>query len=208
VTRAQYSSNWFGVRAGLNVASEFYDAVPGASSGTKLAPFGGAVIEHVFDDTWALSLGLLFNQKGSKQVYDSSVVQESASIGGNDNISLSYLEIPIVAKMMFGNGDIHPYVFAGPSIGLLMSASEDVDGNVAPVADLKSSANAIEFAINFGGGIVFQAGNSSRFFFDAGYSAGVTSAFKSNPRTDKTFVDLSSAKSGDVRVAIGMLWEL
>lgn len=209
VATAQYSSDWIGVRAGVNLASEAYDAVPGVSSSVKLAPAVGVQFDHLFNDTWALSSGLIFNQKGSKQVYDSSVDANAAHIGGNDNLTLSYVEIPIIAKMMFGYGDVHPYVFVGPSIGILMSASESADGNLTAVSDLKSAANSTEVAINFGGGVVAQAGSSSRFFFDAGYSAGLTGAFKSNPRgADKNYVDLTTAKSAEVRVAIGMLWEL
>ena len=202
---ANAQDNWIGARLGVNLANESFTAVPAVASSMKFSPFGGVQFEHLFDETWGVRSGLQFNQKGSKQTYDSTT---GAYIGGTDNLSLSYIEIPIVAKMMFGTGDVHPYVYAGPTIGILMSASEDVDGSLTPIADVKSAANSTEVAIEFGGGIVFQGGVNSRVFFDAGYSAGLTGAFKSDPRANPSYVDLSTAKSGDVRIAIGMLWGL
>jgi hypothetical protein len=207
------SSNWIGPRLGLNMANESFTGGHGVSSSMKFAPFGGIEFDHIFDETWMVTSGLVFNQKGSNQSYTASDASNTGSYDGKDNFTLSYIEIPIIAKMMFGNGDAHPYVYVGPSINILMSASEDADGTVPKIADVKSAANTTEVALNFGGGLSVLGGSSSRIFFEAGYSAGLTAAFKSNPSrsgvTDATnFVDLSTAKSGDIRIAIGMLWQL
>ena len=207
-------SSWIGARLGVNIASESFTGGHGVSSSAKFAPFGGVQFDHIFDDTWMITSGLVFDQKGSNQTYTSSdASQGNASYDGKDNFTLSYIEIPIIAKMMFGNGDVHPYVYLGPSIGILMSASEDADATVPKSADIKSAANTTEVAINFGGGISLLGGSSSRIFFEAGYSAGLTGAFKSNPVREGTtdasnFPDLTTAKSGDVRIAVGMMWQL
>ena len=212
--RAQYSSNWVGVRAGLNIASEGFNQMPdGASSGRRLGPIMGGQFEHWFGDTWALSVGLLFDQKGSNQRYDSSSTAQFDTVrkiayGGNDDFALSYIEIPILAKWTMGYGNLQPYVFAGPSIGILMSASETADGTVPPVADLKSAMQSIDMSLCFGGGIVKQLSYTSKLFFDVSYAAGLTKVFKSNPRATPNFIDLSTATSGDIRIALGMLWQL
>ncbi|MDP4200421.1 MAG: porin family protein [Bacteroidota bacterium] len=210
---AQYSSNWFGVRAGINIANESVDILPGgASTGFRIGPSFGAQYDYSLSDSWALSVGLLFNQKGTHQQYDSASLSQTPpttpiAYGGKDDFTLSYIEIPIVAKATFGYGDFKPYLFAGPSIGILMSASEAVDGTVPPITDVKTFASSTDISLYLGGGLQEQMG-SKMVYFDAGYAAGLTKVFKSNPRTASNFIDLSTAKSGDIRLAIGMLWQI
>jgi hypothetical protein len=209
-------ANWIGVHLGLNLLNEYFDSLPnGASTTLKLGPSIGIQFEHEFSDSWSLRTGLLFAQAGSNQSYDSSSsgqidTQGHVLAGGADKLSLSYLEIPILAKLSFGDGDVRPYLYAGPAVQLLLSASEAADPNVTAISDLKSSTNSLAFALQFGAGIssLIGRGNTANFF-DAGYSAGLTSVYKSNPRAlSPNYIDLSTAKAGDIRVTVGMLWQL
>ncbi|HZK75286.1 MAG TPA: porin family protein [Candidatus Kapabacteria bacterium] len=226
--RAQYASSWWGLRAGVNLANESI-TIPNnfdASIGIKPGVIGGLVFEHWFDDTWGFSASLLFDQRGTSAVYASSAVNREIEIdtanktyklySGNDNFSLSYLEIPLMLKYSFGEGDIRPYIAIGPSFGFLVSASESVTGDLTPISTLKDSVQSFHASIYGGLGLADELYHGPMITFDAGYAAGLTKIFKTTPNsraaTDgRPFpqpIDLSSAKASDIVITVGIMWKL
>ncbi len=230
--RAQYSSSWWGVRLGANFASEGLDSLPASTTtGMKTGVIGGLAYDHWFNDTWGVDISALYDQKGvSEQYSPSAAIRSSALIGrndtpaivysGNDNYTLNYIEVPVVVKFSFGMGDIRPYIDAGPSFGFLLGASESADGSVVPVSDLKSYLNSVDVSVYVGLGIADELYHGPMITFDAGYAAGLTKIYKSTASPDaltrlatngKTFpipIDPTSAKSGDIRVLLGVMWPI
>ncbi len=221
--QAQYSSSWIGVRVGANIAGESIDPIDpnldNATSGLKFGILGGVQYDHWFGEMWGFGVGLLFDQKGTHEDYPAgktanNVLNPDGSLNaayiGEDNDALNYLEIPIVLKLAFGDGDVKPYLFAGPSIGILLSASNATTGIVPPIADLKSHLNATDISISFGAGLSDKLNSGQILFFDVGYAAGLTKIYKDQP--DRTPiphpVGHTTSKSGDIRITIGMMWEL
>ena len=218
-SKAQYSSNWVGVRLGANFGGESIDSTyDNATNSLKFGILGGAQFDHWFDDNWGVGIGLLFDQKGTSELYAQASVNNQVkqpdgnyiTYSGNDNYTLNYLEIPIVFKAAFGDGDVKPYLFAGPSIGILLSASDKTDNNIPPVTNLKTYLNSTDISIYFGGGFLDKLNTNEAFFFDAGYSAGLTKIYKTAP--DRTPLPLPvqhlTSKSGDIRITVGMMWAM
>jgi len=217
---AQYSSSWIGVRAGASIASEAIDLPDGASSSFKIGPIGGIEYDHWFNENSGISASVLYTAKGINENYgaaaDSRVVGNTI-YSGDDNFSFNYIEIPIVYKLSFGYGDIKPYVFAGPSIGMLLSASEAPTETIPPVNDLKSHLNTLDISAYFGAGIIDRIYQGPTIFLDLGYAAGLTKVYKEPPpeRTpggpQQAFplpIDPTNAKSSDIRVTIGVMWKI
>jgi hypothetical protein len=224
---AQYSSTWIGVRAGASIASEAIDVPENTSSSFRIGPIGGITFDHFFNENFGLSASLLYDAKGVNLNYGSAAGRTDSATGkilfaGDDNYSFSYLEIPIVAKLSFGYGDIKPYVFAGPSIGILLAAKEETAPGTAgteavpPVTDLKSNLNTVDVSAYFGAGIMDRIYQGPTLFLDLGYAVGLTSIYKTTPENRRAGqhnpfsqpIDPATAKSGDIRVTIGAMWKI
>jgi hypothetical protein len=222
--RAQYSSSWWGIRAGVNLANEAITTPENATVGIKPGILGGLTFEHWFDETWGINASLLYNQKGTSEVYATSAANREIDTtgkenfklySGNDDYTLSYLEIPVLLKFSFGEGDIRPYISAGPSFGVLLGASETATGDLMPVTDLKSFLQSVDVSIYGGLGLVDEIYQGPMITFDAGYAAGLTKIYKSSPSRVATDgrpfpdpIDPATAKSGDIRITIGAMWKL
>jgi hypothetical protein len=225
VASAQFSvaliggSMWIGVRAGANLASESFDSIPlNASTGMKTGLIGGISLEYWLDNNWAVSSGIVFDQKGTDEQYSSNASNREVGntiYSGTDDFSLNYLEIPILLKYALGVGVIRPYICAGPSLGELLSASETVSGNIEQLSNFKSDLQSTDISIYAALGLMDQVYHGPILLFEAGYASGVTSIYKSTPArtaTDGTnFPDPitpASVKSGDIRITIAAMWPL
>ena len=224
-TTSQTTSTWVGVRAGTSFGSQSISNITsGATTGLKFGLLGGLQFEHWFDENMGVDVGLLFDQKGVHEQYsEGSLSNIDTSNGlenpysGNDDYTLNYLVIPVHFKVSFGYGDAKPYVFAGPSFGMLLSSSEKTTGNIPMVTDLKSYLNTVDVAIDFGVGFIDQLESGPAIFLDAGYSVGLSNVYKSNPPQSArpvpegmfpSPVDHTTAKSGDIRVGLGVMWKI
>ena len=222
-------TTWLGVRGGANFANET-SITPPANATTSIVTggIGGLEIELWFDNSWAISAGVLYDQKGVGEQYANSA--QNREIGniiysGNDNFSMNYIEVPVLLKYTLGRGSVRPYLAAGPSIGSLLSANEAVSGTIAPISnlksDLKSDLQSIDLSVYGAVGLVDQIYHGPILSFEVGYAAGMSKIFKvsptrfvisQTPSTDGTRfpdpIDPSTAKSGDFRVTIGAMWQL
>jgi hypothetical protein len=216
---------WLGVRAGANFANET-GITPPANATTSIVTgvIGGLEIEYWFDNSWALSASVLYDQKGVGEQYSNSAQNREVGnviYSGNDNFRMTYLEIPVLLKYTMGRGSVRPYLAAGPSIGSLLSASETVSGTLAPLTDLKSDLQSLDLSVYGAVGLIDQIYHGPILSFEVGYAAGMSKLYKSSPprfvvsQTPATDglrfpdpIDPSSAKSGDFRVTIGAMWQL
>jgi hypothetical protein len=113
----------FGAKAGVNIANVAGDDVGDDVDGTIGFHVGG--FAHLgLSDQFAIQPELQFSTKGA------------------EDLTLSYIDIPILAKYYLTEG-LH--IHAGPQIGLLLSA--DADGT-----DVKDSYKSTDFAIASGAG--------------------------------------------------------
>ena len=185
-----------GGRVGINLANESWDPDPSANAsgfslGIHTGLIAGAQFDNWFNGDWALSVQLLYDQKGTTETVP----------GGSGNFDLGYLEIPIFVKAALATGSVRPYLFAGPSIGLLLSASVVANGQTT---DLKSDYNSVDFSIVGGAGVAFDVSAGTMVFFDAGYALGLTDIDKNSDGTDSN----PAVKSRDIRIAAGVMFPL
>jgi hypothetical protein len=207
----QRASTLVGLRFGTSIASESGAALPGgASTGLKFGFVFGPEIEHWFSGNWAISSGLFLVQKGVDQQYAPSSIERGTAnhdTSGNDNFSMNYIEVPILVKVAFGYGDIRPYIFAGPSIGFLLSASEVTDGTIPPIGNLKSDLNSIDYSVCFGLGVMGRIYRGPAITFEAEYETGLAKVFKNEPyRPFSQPIGQTSATSSEIIVTLGLMW--
>ena len=145
----------FGPVAGVNLAN-----ITGDNSGGNAMKIGfhvGGVVELSITDNFIIAPGLLYSIKGAQDKDNSKL-----------KFNLSYLEIPINAKYRMESGF---NIFAGPYIGLLMSATL-TDGTTD--FDSKDFVETTDFGLNVGLGFDMESG----FGFSAQYGLGLANINK------------------------------
>jgi len=115
-----------GIRAGVNISKQQFDqgdldVNPESKLGMDLA----LIAEFPIHESFSIVPEFHWMQKGAKI--------EDLNNGFEESIrTFNYLEIPVLAKFNFGNpsGDAGFFLFLGPSLGYLFSATDkDGDGN-------------------------------------------------------------------------------
>jgi len=191
----------FGVKGALNFASatltDGTNPVPAISSRTAFG-FAG-VVEYELNSLISLQAEPQYIQKGAKT---SATDPTFGTVTGTGKFN--YFEIPVLVKIGFDAMLIKPYVFAGPAVGFLTSASgeSEYQGLTASI-DMKDKTKSTEFSLNFGGGIAYPIAPLLSLTGDIRYSLGLTNIAKPQSPTDK-----SDWKSRDVKVFVGLLLSL
>jgi opacity protein-like surface antigen len=185
-----------GFTAGLNLANsgsdELADAIAAdAGADTELSSrlgFAvGGVLQLMLSENVALQFQPMYLQKGTKIKID--------AFDFDDTVTLSYIEVPVMAKFMLGASQTRPYVMGGPTLGLKVGASADE-------LDVDSDDfNGFDFGVAFGGGVSFPAGNNS-FFVEGRFAFGLSNILK-----EDTFGDLS-AKNKGIMINAGMTFPM
>lgn len=149
-----------GVLGGLNLANLSVDPGIGADLKTRTGFGFGGVLGIGLGEMFSLEFEPMFLQKGAK-----------AEAGGTDGkIKADYLEVPVMLKVPFGQGNVKPYVMAGPQVGYLLSAKVEAGGQEQ---DIKDDVKSIDFGVAFGAGVGIPAGNNT-VFIEGRYALGLT----------------------------------
>ncbi len=190
---AQYgskgSSSGFslGAKSGLNLAwvtAEIPDRlnrVP--ATGLQI----GAVANIGVNENFSIQPELLFSQKGYKTKDDGTIPDMSWS----SKFIKNYIEVPVMAKVTFGNDNsgARVYLNAGPYIGIWASGKmksrysyegdsdteiELIDPDDFRMEDGESIAyNRVDFGLSFGGGVAIAAGPGN-LILDVRYNIGLS----------------------------------
>lgn len=152
-----------GIKAGLGLANLYGDDVE--DTDIKLGFNGGAFVTYHFIPQFAIQPEIMFTMKGTKFSEDEA--------DEDTKINLTYLEIPVLFKFTPQmEGNIKPNIFAGPALGILLSAkvkNDDYDIDY----DIKDGLKSIDFGLQFGAGVDFAL-EKMKITFDARYSLGLT----------------------------------
>jgi hypothetical protein len=110
-------------------------------------------------------------------------VTKGFSLTGNGltlNEKMSYLEMPLLIKASIPLNHVKPYVVAGPSLGINLSASSEIlnGGQVLQSADDGASWETIDFGLYFGSGFDFHVADKIDVFTGFGYTLGLTNVSK------------------------------
>ncbi len=174
----------FGVKAGVNLANLKTDLVDDAKM--KVGFNAGALGELMITDKFGLQAELLYSMQGAK-TEDFEDYGFGETYRSEDKITLSYVNLPILAKYYIVKGF---HVEAGPQLGILVSAKdkyettetyEDFDGTLvtekySETEDIKDDLKGIDFSFNIGLGYDF----TENFFAGARYNIGLTNIYDVN----------------------------
>lgn len=164
---------YYGLKAGLGMANATgsdADAPTGADKKAKIGFGGGGVLGFELSPTFKAQIEALYLQKGVK--YEAT--------SGSEKITekADYLEFPVTFHFVPAmNGNVKPRFFAGPFLGILMSAKEKAEG-FADAADnydedVKDFMKSTEFGLTFGAGV-----NINALTFDLRYDLGLSKIMK------------------------------
>lgn len=187
-----------GVKVGINLAKLTGDDAEGLK--TKVGIVGGAFITYSFSPTIAIQPELLYSMKGSKWDTTETFSREGVDVSYSESIKgkLTYLQIPILLKVTVPtSGNIKPSFFAGPALGILLSAKSksewsitgqvegvSIDSSESSEDDIKDNVKSTDFSLVFGGGAGYVVG-SGMITLDARFDLGLSSIAKKQEGEDK-----------------------
>lgn len=190
-----------GIRAGLNIAGLSWDpALPsGVDNSSRIGFKFGAMAEMGFIPMFALQIEPMYVQKGGK-----------LSLPGQEITNkLTYLDIPILLKLKLPvPGPVTPYAFAGPSIGILLSASSETGGQDT---DIKDQLSSTDFGLDFGAGVAFDVAPLVSLMLDARYSLGLSDIFGDTGKQDwaqETGIVGQKIKTTGIQIIAGVMFGL
>ncbi len=149
-----------GFLGGLNLGNVSVDPTPTGVDFNNLTGFGaGGVLNFEFSGGFEIQVEPMYIQNGSK----------ISSGGMEEKIKINYIDVPVLLMYTFatGEGQIEPYVMAGPVWGLRLSAKETNGTEV----DIKDEIKGNNLGGTFGAGIKIPAG-MNRIFIEGRYTIG------------------------------------
>lgn len=171
-----------GPLAGVNFASASFDPAQSGATYKTLTGFGfGAILNLDFAQGIGVQVEPMYLQAGVKTTGTIALTGQNVEVKNKVN----YLEIPILFTYTIatGKGQIQPYLLAGPSVGILLSAKfTDINGNET---DVKSTTKSTNFSAMFGAGAKMPVGKNT-VFLEARYSLGLSNVNDNPNNTTQT----------------------
>ncbi len=180
-----------GVKGGVNLANAEVDGI----DDTEIRP--GAIVggfaEFGVTSPYSVVLEALWSQKGA-----------NFNVVGNDvEGRFTYLEFPLLLKAKFGSQDMHGYAFAGPNLGINLTAEGSADNAFGTFqTDIEENTTAIDFTGDVGLGGSFRVAEFVRLMADVRYSFGFNNVF-----SDPVFT-IDEWRSRDIKLMVGVLFHL
>jgi outer membrane protein W len=159
---AQENSNSIGPTVGYNhtwMSGDGNSARPGFNA--------GIVYNNSFMEHWGAGLELKYSMEGTK--FD----------GTDSNLNAAYLRLPLRLMYFFGDYGkaFRPKLYAGPSLGFMLSAKSDIGGNKVDYID---AYNRFDIGILGGVGFNYRIKDQTWLNFDLGYTHGLLDQSKTN----------------------------
>ncbi len=170
ITFMQHSysqSTGFGIEGGLNLSniSVTPDITTNGRAGFTVGGFADIGVSRLI----SIRPGLRYVMKGFS----------SSGNGVTFTDRLGYLEIPVLLKINFPLTEVKPYIMAGPTLGIQLSASEEATNGVqTQTSDASTVFETIDFGLFFGSGLEFHIANKTDMFIGGGYSLGLSNVVK------------------------------
>ena len=127
-----------------------------STSDAKLGFAGGIFAEFPLNDFISIQPEVLYMQKNSKEsddFFDTGFDDFDDFDDESASTNLSYIDVPLLLKLNVPlDGNIQPYIAAGPFVGYLLDAKAKVEGDEE---DLKEFMKDINYGVIFAAGINF-----------------------------------------------------
>lgn len=173
VTNTFSQSTSMGIEGGLNLANLSTTPTFNLSSKTGFMVGGFADI----------GISRIISIKPAVRYIVKGYTQQSQQLQGlSFSGSYSYIEVPLLIKGRVPLNVVKPYIEAGPTVGLQLSASSETtfNGQQIQTSDDGASYNAIDFGLYFGSGVEFRVAPGMDVFTGFGYSLGLINISKTN----------------------------
>jgi hypothetical protein len=157
----------FGVKGGVNFANVGgTDAPPNSKTLTGFA--AGGYLEISLPLLFTIQPEILYSQKGT--TYDENFFGTNVKL----TAKLNYLEIPVLVKYSFPVPVVKPSLYAGPAMGILLSAKATAEAaGQSQEEDIKSETTSTDFGL-----VVGASANIAIITVDVRYTLGLTSLDK------------------------------
>ncbi|MFQ5629676.1 MAG: porin family protein [bacterium] len=188
-----FAQDAIGILGGFNITNMLRSpALPSTSHEERVRFAGGAMVEFGLIQGFALQLEPMYIQKGAN--FDFIDTESEQLDARRDEVDLTYLEVPILLKFRLLNRETGPYLLAGPSVGVLLSAKQ---GNRARKRDIKDQRKSLDIGIGGGGG-VFLSSDRVKLFVEGRYNYGLGNI-------DDASEDGSDLRNNGFRILLGIL---
>jgi hypothetical protein len=177
---------------------------------SELGLIGGFEFDYRFSTNFALSGSALFDQKGVDLNYIYTTEASPDPIATtNQYITLDYLEIPVLVKWEPFPEGAGAFLFAGPSIGFLLSGKSELslhiqneDNDAISLTQINQPSVSAVAGVGFG----FDLAAKLRCELSAAYAWGLTNdSFRESPN-DPSHDPAYTAMATDVRVTATVLF--
>lgn len=127
---AQMDDSRIGIKGGLNLSTLYTGDID--ERDPRIGFHAGLFTEIAVAEYVSLQPELLFSTKGNTYSYDVDGPANIINVEGDAEISLSYIDLPVLAKVTIAEViNLH----AGPYLGYLVDANTSLDGDIADEFD-------------------------------------------------------------------------
>jgi hypothetical protein len=203
----QSSRLWLGAHAGAQSSTFFYDPERGyMTSELKTGIVIGAEMNYWFSNNYGICGQLNYTQKGAKETSLYIGINESFEV--TSVINLSYLQLPVLFKATLTEHIVNPFFIIGPEIGLRLSATESVTGDVVQdtQTDIPDSVTSfVNFGILAGAGISYALNPSMQLYMTAAYNYGLSNLNAHYGKSEDDIEDTQKVFTRDIRINLGII---
>ncbi len=153
-----------------------------------------------------LEVGLM---GGLSLVTEPMFVGKGAQVGGSGSgtsgttgaLKLDYFEVPVYAKLRFGDGALKPYLLAGPALGFETGAHRSLDGQGAGSLDLNDRIKGADASLAAGGGVAVKI-LGAEAFVEAAQSWGLRDVGDILNIGDQGFAGITKTRGLQIRFGV------
>lgn len=143
-----------GPNIGLNIANIGGKDAP-SYLGSKVGIMFGGYLNYPFAKMFALEPAINYTMLGAS----------GSTQGVNVTVSANYIEVPVLLRFYIpleGRQTIRPSIYAGPAIGLNLSANVNQQANgQSQDTDIGKQTKSMDLSLVFGGGVAFKLGTGN-----------------------------------------------
>ena len=197
---------WLGGFAGVDIGNITITGtdLSGATFSSKTGFAVGAEFDGFFSDNFGICAQLAYVQKGTNENINFGFRTATSAV------TFSYLQIPVLLKATFGSGNFKPVFFAGPEIGIKLSASQKLsEGGKDTTATIPDSLlTTINLGIMFGAGVTYAINPTTMLFLNAAYDLGLSNLNARYGKGNGSSVDNEKDITNDIRINLGIVFGL
>lgn len=159
---ASFSQVRFGVKAGLNLASQKFSGFGINITGDNLVGFNvGGVVDIPVASSFYFQPGVSYSLKGTKSTFLDETVKTT----------LNYVDVPLNLMYKVKASKVAVVILAGPNIGFGISGKSisDTDSEDVKFGSDEDQVKRLDFGLNFGAGVEF-----GKFQVTAQYGLGLS----------------------------------